>query len=101
MFASLAQTLFASLEKSNSTTFSGIKRKLTDQLNQCFKLALVLAAAPDSCFCKLFLSKSEQDKLQRVLLQKASNTDCTVATDVGVSHQPKKTKYIRSIAWER
>ena len=89
--------------KNNSTTLSGIKRKLTDQLNQCFKLALVLAAALDSCFCKLFLSKSEQDKFQRILLQKASNTDCTVATDVGVSHQaePKKTKYIRLIACGR
>ena len=79
----------AKQEENDSTTLSGIKRKLTDQLNQRFKLnnlemssALVLAAALDPRFRKLsFLSKSEQDKLQRILLQKASNVDCTVTTD--------------------
>ena len=79
----------AKQEENDSTTLSGIKRKLTDQLNQRFKLnnlemssALVLAAALDPRFRKLsFLSKSEQDKLQRMLLQKASNVDCTVTTD--------------------
>ena len=61
----------AKQEENDSTTLSGIKRKLTDQLNQCFKLnnlemssALILAAALDPHFRKLpFLSKSEQDKL--------------------------------------
>ena len=79
----------AKQEENDSTTLSGIKRKLTDQLNQHFKLnnlemssALVLAAPLDPHFCKLsFLSKSEQDKLQRILLQKPSNVDCTVTTN--------------------
>ena len=79
----------AKQEENDSITLSGIKKKLTDQLNQHFKLnnlemssALVLAAALDPRFRKLsFLSKSEQDKLQRILLQKVSNVDCTVTTD--------------------
>ena len=78
----------AKQEENGSTILSGINRKLTDQLNQHFKLnnlemssALVLAIALDPRFHKLFLSMSEQDKLQRTLLQKASNVDCTVTTD--------------------
>ena len=79
----------AKQEENDSTTLSGIKRKLADQLNQRFKLnnleissALVLAASLDPRFCKLsFLSKSEQNKPQRILLQKASNVDCTAETD--------------------
>ena len=43
--------------------------------------ALILAVSLYPHFCKLFLSKFEQNKLQRILLQKASNVDCTVPTD--------------------
>ena len=88
----------AKQEESDSVMLSGIKRRLTDQLNERFKLKsldisspIVLAAALDPRFHKLsFLSNSERDKLERILLEKASNVNIGVAADEATEPPAKK-----------
>ena len=75
----------AKCDENDCMILVGIKKKLTNQLNECFHLdelemdsPPVLAAALDPRFRKLsFLSNAERSEVHEILVEKASSGDCS------------------------
>ena len=83
-------------DENDSSTLSGIKTKLIEQLDERFKLKkhkmdspMVMAAALDPRFRKLsFLSDEERHEVQRVLIEKISVCDDFIAAKVSQVIEP-------------